>query len=431
VTSPLRIGIAGLGTVGAETARLLLTRTAELSLRAGRTLSLVAVNARDKAKDRGLSLEGVKWIDDPVAMARDPNIDVFVELIGGEGDPARTAVAAALSAGKRVVTANKALIAGHGVALAKMAEEHGGAIHFEASAAGGIPIIKALREGLAANRISSVFGILNGTCNYILTTMEKSGRTFDDVLAEAQAKGYAEADPTFDIDGMDTAHKLCILNALAFGMAPSLEGMYVEGIRRVSTLDIAFAAEFKYRIKLLGIGDRTANGVSQRVHPAMVRHDTPLADVDGAFNAVVAVGDLVGTSVYEGRGAGGPPTASAVIADICDAARTLPLPMFGRPVKSLERPSVLPVEEVVGAFYLRFRVLDRPGVLAGIARTLADHGISIESMIQRGRSPGEPVHIVMITHEASEGAMAKALSAVARGDLVVEEPARIRIMDAG
>jgi homoserine dehydrogenase len=427
----LRIGIAGLGTVGSETARLLLTRAAELSLRAGRPLSLVAVNARDRGKDRGFSLDSLKWFDDPVAMARDPQIDLFVELIGGEGDPARAAVAAALSGGKRVVTANKAMIAGHGVALARLAEEHGAAMHFEASAAGGIPIIKALREGLAANRISSVFGILNGTCNYILTTMEKTGRTFEDVLAEAQAKGYAEADPTFDIDGMDTAHKLCILNALAFGMAPTLEGMYVEGIRRVSTLDIAFAAEFKYRIKLLGIGDRTANGVSQRVHPAMVRHGSPLADVDGAFNAVVAVGDLVGTSVYEGRGAGGAPTASAVIADICDAARTLALPVFGRPVKSLERPPSLPVEDVTGAFYLRFRVLDRPGVLAGIARTLADHGISIESMLQRGRSPGEPVHIVMITHEAAEGAMAKALSSIARGELVVEEPARIRIMDAG
>lgn len=430
MTSLLRIGIVGLGTVGAETARLLLTRAPELSLRAGRDLKLVAVSARDKAKERGLDLTGVSWYDDPVALARDPKIDVFVEVIGGEGDPARSAVAAALSSGKRVVTANKALIANHGVALAQMAEQHGGAIHFEASAAGGIPIVKALREGLAANRIYSVYGILNGTCNYILTTMEKTGRTFEDVLAEAQAKGYAEADPTFDIDGMDTAHKLCILNSLAFGMAPALEGMYVEGIRRVTTLDIAFAAEFKYRIKLLGVGDKTAKGVSQRVHPTMVRHGSPLADVDGVFNAVVAVGDLVGSSVYEGRGAGGGPTASAIIADICDAARTLPLPVFGRPVKALERPPALPVEDIEGPAYLRFRVLDRPGVLAGIARTLADHRISIESMIQRGRSPGEPVHIVMITHEASEGAMAKALSAIARGDLVVEEPCRIRIMDA-
>lgn len=430
MNGPLRIGLAGLGTVGAETARLLISRSAELSLRAGRDLQLVAVSARARGRDRGFDLGATAWVDDPVALARDPRVDLFVEVIGGEGDPARSAVAAALSAGKRVVTANKALIAHHGVALARLAEEHGGAIHFEASAAGGIPIVKALREGLAANRISSVFGILNGTCNYILTTMEKTGRSFEDVLAEAQAKGYAEADPTFDVDGMDSAHKLCILNSLAFGMAPSLDGMHVEGIRRVTTLDIAFAAEFKYRIKLLGIGDKSSKGVSQRVHPTMVRHGTPLADVDGVFNAVVAVGDLVGSSVYEGRGAGGGPTASAVIADICDAARTLPLPVFGRPVKALERPPTLPIEDVEGPAYLRFRVLDRPGVLAGIARTLADHRISIESMIQRGRSPGEPVHIVMITHEAPDGAMAKALSVISKGDLVVEEPCRIRIMDA-
>jgi homoserine dehydrogenase len=428
VNGPLRIGLAGLGTVGAETARLLLTRASELSLRAGRNLQLAGVSARTKGKARGFDLGDIRWFDDPVALARDPAIDLFVELMGGEGGSARASVAAALSAGKRVVTANKALIAHHGVALARLAEEHGGAIHFEASAAGGIPIVKALREGLAANRISNVFGILNGTCNYILTTMEQSGRGFEDVLAEAQAKGYAEADPAFDIDGMDTAHKLCILNSLAFGMAPNLDGLLVEGIRRISTLDIQFAAEFKYRIKLLGIGEKTPKGVSQRVHPTMVRHGTPLADVDGVFNAVVAVGDLAGPSVYEGRGAGGGPTASAVIADICDAARTLALPVFGRPVAALERPVNLPIEDVEGASYLRFRVLDRPGVLAGIARTLADHRISIESMIQRGRSPGEPVHIVMITHEAPDGAMVKALAAIARGDLVVEEPCRIRIM---
>lgn len=427
MTAPLNVAIAGLGTVGAEVARQLISRGDELGWRAGRSFSLKAVSARTKGKPRGVPLSGIAWYDDPVEMARVQGIDVFVELMGGEGDPARASVAAALAHGRAVVTANKALIAHHGTALARMAEAHGGRLHFEAAVAGGIPIIKALREGLAANGVNRVCGILNGTCNYILTTMEASGRSFPDVLSEAQAKGYAEADPSFDVDGMDTGHKLSILAALAFGMAPDLEALSVEGIRHITPLDIAFAKEFGYRIKLLGIAERTKAGVSQRVHPTMVPHNTPLADVDGVFNAVVAEGDLAGTSVYEGRGAGAGPTASAVLADLIDAARGHSLPAFGRPVAQLGRPDPLPPGERTGPFYLRFRVTDRPGVLASIARTLADHSISIESMIQRGRSPGEAVQIVMITHEAREADMGEALSLIARSDIVLEEPCMIRM----
>jgi homoserine dehydrogenase len=415
--------------VGGETARLILQQNEKIAKLAGRPLALAGVSARNRGKDRGLDLTGVRWFDDPVSLASDPGVDVFVELMGGHGDPAHAAVNAALALGKHVVTANKALIAHHGLALAQLAEAKGGAIHFEASVAGGIPIVKALREGLAANRISRVFGILNGTCNYILTTMEASGRGFADVLAEAQAKGYAEADPSFDIDGLDTAHKLSILTSLAFGVVPSLGGLYVQGIREISPLDISFAKEFGYRIKLLGIAEQGASGISQRVHPAMVPHGTPLADVDGVFNAIVAECDLVGTSVYEGRGAGGGPTASAVAADIIDAARGLRIPMFGRPSSEMPGIAQVPMDAVIGPCYLRFRVIDKPGVLASIARTLADNGVSIESMIQRGRSPGEAVHIVMITHEAVEGPMQRALKSIADGQFTVEAPCMIRMME--
>ncbi|HAJ47639.1 MAG TPA: homoserine dehydrogenase, partial [Alphaproteobacteria bacterium] len=294
---------------------------------------------------------------------------------------------------------------------------------------GSIPIIKALREGLAANRVARVLGILNGTCNYILTTMEASGRSFEDVLAEAQALGYAEADPTFDVDGMDTAHKLVILASLAFGCVPDLDGLSVEGIRRVTALDIGFAREFGYRIKLLGIAEALGDGISQRVHPAMIPLGSPLADVHGVFNAVMVQGDLAGPSVFEGRGAGGSPTASAVISDILDAARGLKLPAFGRAPSQLRRPAPVPIGDLTGPSYLRFRVLDRPGVLARIAGALAEHGISIESMIQRGRSPDEPVHIVMVAHEARDGALSNALDAIGRSDTVIEPPCMIRILE--
>lgn len=423
----LRVGIAGLGTVGAAVARNIVEHGVSLAARCGRPLELTAVSARDKRKDRGISLGKAEWFDDPVKLAQSAPIDVFVELMGGEGGPAKASVEAALARGLPVVTANKALLAHHGAALAKTAEGKNLALNFEAAVAGGIPIIKALREGLGANEIERVYGILNGTCNYILTTMEASGRAFADVLAEAQKLGYAEADPTFDIGGMDTAHKLCLLAAVAFGNAPALDGIHVEGIERVSIADIKFADEFGYRIKLLGVATRTSGGIEQRVHPAMVPHGTPLADVDGVFNAVVAEGNLAGKSVYEGRGAGAGPTASAVMADILDIARGTRLPTFGAPAATLKRPAIVPMSEHVGPCYLRFTVIDRPGVIAVLSRCLADQAVSIESMLQRSRAPGEPVPVVMITHEAREASMTKALAAIVAAGVVTEQPVMIRM----
>jgi homoserine dehydrogenase len=423
----LKVGIAGLGTVGAAVAKSIVEQGTALAAKCGKTLELTAVSARDKRKDRGIPLSKAEWFDDPVKLAQSAQIDVFVELMGGDGGAAKASVEAAIARGIPVVTANKALLAHHGVALAKAAEGKNLALNFEAAVAGGIPIIKALREGLGANQIERVYGILNGTCNYILTTMEASGRTFADVLAEAQKLGYAEADPTFDIGGMDTAHKLCLLAAVAFGNAPALNGIHVEGIERVSIADIKFADEFGYRIKLLGVATRTATGIEQRVHPAMVPHGTPLADVDGVFNAVVAEGDLAGKSVYEGRGAGAGPTSSAVMADLLDIARGVRLPTFGAPAATLKAPKIVPMSEHIGPCYLRFTVIDRPGVIAVLSRCLADQAVSIESMLQRSRSPSEPVPVVMITHEAREASMTKALAAIVAAGVVTEQPVMIRM----
>jgi len=425
----MRIGIAGLGTVGGEVAKLLLTRSDELAARAGCELDLVAVSARDRKKPRRVDLARAVWHDDPVTLAR-AELDVVVELIGGEGGPAHALVEAALKSGKSVVTANKAMLATHGAALAALAEASGAALKFEAAAAGGIPIVKALRESLIAYGIVAVRGILNGTCNYILTEMEKTGRSFEAVLKEAQEKGYAEADPTLDVGGGDTAHKLALLSALAFGVAPDLAQMSVNGITGISAEDIGFAREFGYRIKLLGVARATARGIDQRVEPAMVKAGTPLADVEGAFNAVVADAGEAGPFFFEGRGAGEAPTASAVIADIVDIARGAVGPAFGRAAASLRPISPPPPDSRLSAFYLRFKVLDVPGVLAEIAGTLAQSGVSIESMIQRARNPGEPVSIVMITHECGETKLARALNVIARSDKVVAAPCMIP-MEAG
>ncbi|MBL9096067.1 MAG: homoserine dehydrogenase [Alphaproteobacteria bacterium] len=424
---PLRVGLAGLGTVGAAVAKIVAEQGTALASRCGRPLELTAVSARDKARDRGVSLTKAEWFSDPLKLATSAQIDVFIELMGGEGDPAKASVEAALARGVPVVTGNKALLAHHGVALAKAAEAKGVALNYEAAVAGGIPIVKALREGLGANRVERVYGILNGTCNYILTTMEASGRAFADVLGEAQRLGYAEADPTFDIGGMDTAHKLCLLAAVAFGNAPALDGIHVEGIERISPMDIMFAREFGFRIKLLGVASRADSGIEQRVHPAMVPLGTPLADVDGVFNAVVADGDLVGKSVYEGRGAGAGPTASAVMSDLLDIARGVRLPTFGAPAATIARPKLAAMGDHQGACYLRFTVIDRPGVIAVLSRCLADQAVSIESMLQRSRAPGEPVPVVMITHEAREAAMTKALAAIVAAGVVTEQPVMIRM----
>ncbi|HTW26906.1 MAG TPA: homoserine dehydrogenase [Acetobacteraceae bacterium] len=426
-TRPLSIGVAGLGTVGGGVLRLLRDNAEVVAARAGRPVAVTAVSARDRARDRGMPLSGLRWYDDPVALAADPAVDAVVELIGGSDGPARALVEAALAHGKPVVTANKALLAVHGAELAALAEQAGVPLAFEAAVAGGIPVIKALREGLAGNRITRVVGILNGTCNYILTTMQERRREFSEVLAEAQKLGYAEADPSFDIDGIDAAHKLAILAALAFGRPVAFESVHVEGIRQVSALDIAFAGELGYRIKLLGIARRTEAGIEARVHPCMVPHSAPIARVDGVFNAVVAEGDFAGRIMLEGRGAGAGPTASAVVADLIDLARGRATPVWGAASGALTDAPDLAMAAHIGPYYLRLMVVDRPGVIADVTAVLRDVGVSLESMLQRGRAPGEAVPVVLVTHETREAAMRAALDDIAALDSVLEPPMLIRI----
>ena len=425
--SPLRLGVAGLGTVGGGVVRLVTEQADLLAARCGRPVQVTAVSARDKNRDRGLDLTPYAWHDDPVELARSDDIDVLVELIGGDDGPAKLAVEAAIASGKDVVTANKALIAHHGNALALAAEAQGVALNYEAAVAGGIPIVKALREGLAGNRFSRIYGILNGTCNYILSAMRDSGRDFDDVLDEAQALGYAEADPAFDVDGVDAAHKLAILTALAFGCPVNLGAVHIEGIHNVSAIDIEFATELGYRIKLLGIARLTANGVEQRVHPCMVAEGSAIANVGGVFNAVVAEGDFVDRVVFEGRGAGEGPTASAVMGDVCDIARGIRLPAFSVAASDLAAIDPAPMDRHVGPYYVRLTVIDQPGVIADLSAILRDHQLSIGSMLQRGRDPGEPVPVVLITHESEEAAMAQAMTQIGNLEAVVEQPKIIRI----
>jgi homoserine dehydrogenase len=388
---------------------------------------VTAVSARSRGKDRGVDLSGLAWYDDPVTMAREADADLICELIGGSEGTAKEVVETALAAGRHVVTANKALIAHHGAALAVAAEEKGLALSYEAAVAGGIPIIKALREGLSGNRLSSVYGILNGTCNYILTVMRATGRDFSDVLADAQALGYAEADPSFDVDGVDAAHKLAILTSLAFGTQVDFDKVHIEGIRHVSAVDIQFAEELGYRIKLLGIARQTDHGVEQRVHPCMVPVATPIATVDDVFNAVVAEGDAVGRSVYEGRGAGAGPTASAVLADILDVAANRRSPTFGIPASQLTPLTAWSMDQYIGAYYIRLMVKDVPGVFADIASALREAEVSMEAILQRGRAPGEVVPVVMTLHETAESSLRDALARVEAIEAVVEPPRVIRI----
>ncbi len=430
MTRPLSIGIAGLGTVGGGVVAMLRQNADLIAARAGRPIAVTAVSARDRNRDRGVPLTGLRWYDDPVALASDPGVDVVVEVIGGSEGPARALVEAAIANGKPVVTANKALLAVHGAAIAAAAEKAGVALGFESAVAGGIPVIKALREGLAGNRITRVAGILNGTCNYILTVMRERGREFAEVLADAQKLGYAEADPAFDVDGIDAAHKLAILAALAFGRPVDFGAVYVEGIRRISALDIAFAGELGYRIKLLGLARQTEAGIETRVHPCMVPHTAPIARVDGVFNAVVAEGDFVGRVMLEGRGAGAGPTASAVVADLIDIARGRATPVWGAASGALTAAPSVPMEAHVGAYYLRLMVVDRPGVIADVSAVLRDAGISLESMLQRGRSPGEAVPVVLTTHETNEAAMRSAIARISALGAVLEPPALIRIENA-
>jgi homoserine dehydrogenase len=429
VKLPLKIAVAGLGTVGSGVLQLLDRQADLIARRAGRRIVVVAVSARDRRRDRGVDLSSVRWYDDAAAMAADPEIDVVVELIGGAQGIARDVVDTALEHRKHVVTANKALMAHDGTHLALRAEERDLILSFEAAVAGGIPVIKGLREGLAGNRLERVYGILNGTSNYILTTMRELGHEFGEVLAEAQKLGYAEADPSFDIDGIDAAHKLAILASVGFGRPVDLDGVYTEGIRHVSRLDIEFAEELGYRIKLLGIARLTENGLEQRVHPCMVRRETPIAAVEGVHNAVVAEGDFVGRVVLQGRGAGAAPTASAVAADLVDIAAGRRVPPFGLPTSDLRPTPGVAIEHHHGAYYIRLMVVDQPGVIADVAAALRDEQVSMESMIQRGRAPGEAVPVVMTTHITVEAAMRRALQKIEALDTVLEPPRMIRIED--
>jgi len=425
--SPLKIGIAGLGTVGVGVVKLLSQQADLISLRSGRDIVITTVSARVPSKDRGVDLGGVNWSYDPIELATNKNVDVVVELIGGEDGVAKELVETALANGKHVVTANKALIAHHGTELARSAEAANVAIAFEAAVAGGVPIVKALREGLVGNKVSRVFGILNGTCNYILSEMRQTGKNFDLVLKEAQGLGYAEANPAFDIDGVDTAHKLSILTSLAFGCEVNFEAVHVEGISRISPLDIEFADDLGYRIKLLGISRQTRTGIEQRVHPCMVPIDAPIAHIEDVFNAVVVEGDFVGTSMYEGPGAGEGPTASAVVADIIDIARDRLLNTFTIPATELKKLKNVPISEHVGSYYVRFMVLDKPGVFATIADALKDNNVSMEAVLQRGRSKKEAVPVVLTTHSTDETSMLATLKLIEENDAVVERPCMIRI----
>ncbi|MBU6398267.1 MAG: homoserine dehydrogenase [Rhodospirillales bacterium] len=407
--------------------KLLAAQKELIAARAGRPVMVTAVSARNRNRDRGVKLDGLNWHDDAVALAHDPDVDVVVELIGGAEGKAKALAEAAIAAGKHFVTANKALLAVHGVALARAAEANNVTIAYEAAVAGGIPVIKTLREGLAANQVTRVAGILNGTCNYILTVMREEGRDFGDVLADAQALGYAEADPSFDIDGVDAAHKLAILAGLAFGVRIDFDSLHIEGIRRISALDIAFAQELGYRIKLLGIAEQTQAGISLRVHPAMVPEQKPIATVDGVFNAVLLEGDFSGPVFLRGRGAGEGPTASAVVADLIDLTRGIRVPVWGMEESALQDAAIVPMSGLGGAYYLRLSVVDQPGVLADVTAILRDHGISLESMLQHGRAPGEAVPIVLVTHETREAKVNAALQDIAALPAVLEPPALIRI----
>jgi homoserine dehydrogenase len=426
---PIKIAIAGLGTVGVGVLKVLNDNREAISARCGRSIEVCAISARDRNRDRGVSIDGMTWYDNPVDMAEDDNVDVVVELIGGSDGTAKALCEAAIENGKHVVTANKALIAHHGTALAKAAEAKGVNISYEAAVAGGIPIIKALREGLAGNAFNRVYGILNGTCNYMLTNMRETGRDFDVILSEAQDKGYAEADPSFDVDGIDAAHKLAILTSVAFGCEVDFDGVQVEGIRHVSPIDIEFAEELGYRIKLLGITSRKNGHVEQRVHPCMVSKEHPISKVEDVFNAVVVEGNFVDRTVFEGRGAGEGPTASAVVGDLVDIARGLSVPTFSVAADKLIKLPSSPLARHKGSYYVRLMVLDRPGVFADIACVLKDHDVSMETVVQRHHAPDKSVPLVLTLHETQEQSMLDALESIAKLDSVVETPRMIRIED--
>ena len=427
MAKPLRLGIAGLGTVGVGVVRILRKHAAMLEARTGRPLVISAVSARSQTKDRGVSLSDYAWETDPTALATRDDVDVFIELIGGEDGPAKDATKAALAAGKHVVTANKAMLAMHGQSLAQQAEDAGLALRYEAAVAGGIPIIKALSEGLAGNEITRVMGVMNGSCNYILTRMENAGLTYEEVFAEADGLGYLEADPQLDVGGIDAAHKLALLSALAFGTQPDFDGIELEGIERVSIEDIRAAADMGYRIKLLGVAQKTGRGLEQRMMPCLVPAASPLGQLEGGTNMVVVQGDSVDQIALRGPGAGEGPTASAVLGDVCDIARGLVLPAFGQPANSLEKApravSILPAP-----YYLRMALQDKPGALAKVATALGDAGVSIDRMRQYAHE-AEPdtAPVLIVTHKCTRSALNAALDALPATGVMASIPVALRI----
>ncbi|MDV7145700.1 homoserine dehydrogenase [Tropicimonas sp. TH_r6] len=425
MTQPLRLGIAGLGTVGTGVVKILRQKANLLSARCGRPVVITAVSARSKDKDRGVSLEGYAWEDDPVALAQRADVDVFVELMGGSEGPAKDATEAAIAAGKDVVTANKALLALHGQALAEAAEEAGHVIRFEAAVAGGIPVIKSLTEGLAGNEITRVMGVMNGTCNYILTRMEDAGLPYEEVFAEADALGYLEADPNLDVGGIDAGHKLSLLSAIAFGTKVDFEGVELEGIQKLSIEDIRTAARLGYRIKLLGVAQMTGRGLEQRMSPCLVPVNSPLGQLEGGTNMVVLEGDAVGQIVLRGAGAGEGPTASAVLSDVIEIARGSRISTFGQPAAGLEKAR--PARAAAPApFYLRMTLTDKPGAMAKIATVLGESGISIDRMRQT-RHDSAHAPVVIVTHKTSRDSLDTALSGFAATGVVESDPVAIRI----
>ena len=427
MTTPLRLGIAGLGTVGTGVVKIVRTHGALLEARTGRRIEITAVSARSRTRDRGVDLTGYAWEDDPVALARRDDVDVFVELMGGEDGPAKAATEAAIASGKDVVTANKAMLAIHGQALALAAEAAGRCLRFEAAVAGGIPAIKALTEGLAGNRIKRVLGVMNGTCNYILTRMQDAGLDYQTVFAEAESLGYLEADPTLDVGGIDAGHKLAILAAIAFGTQVDFEGIEIEGIEKITREDIVQAADMGYRIKLLGVAQMTGRGLESRMSPCLVPDNSPLGQLENATNMVVLEGDSVGRIVLRGAGAGEGPTASAVMSDVVDLARGNRLPTFGQPAASLANARSAK-SAAPAPFYLRLQLVDKPGALAKIAAVLGDAGVSIDRMRQYGHSePAAPVLIV--THKATRAALDEAIRAMDGTGVLTAAPVALRIED--
>jgi len=422
----LRLGIAGLGTVGIGVVKIVQRHADLLEARCGKRIEITAVSARDRTKNRSADLSDYAWETDPVALARRVDVDVFVEVMGGSDCPAKAATEAALAAGKDVVTANKALLAVHGQALAETAEATGRVIRFEAAVAGGIPVIKALTEGLAGNAIRRVMGVMNGTCNYILTRMESAGLPYETVFEEARQLGYLEADPNLDVGGIDAGHKLSLLAAIAFGTRVSFDAVELEGIGRVSIDDIRHAADMGYRIKLLGVAQMTGRGLEQRMSPCLVPADSPLGQLQGGTNMVVLEGDSVGQIVLRGPGAGEGPTASAVMGDVMDIARGLRIPMFGQPAKTLAEPTAAKVS-APAAHYLRMTLLDKPGALAKVAAVLGEAGVSIDRMRQYGHASRTEAPVLIVTHKTTRDAIDVALSKFGATGVVIGESVALRI----